>query len=423
VVVREDVPGQKRLAAYVVAREAGARLDLPALRANLLSRLPEYMVPKTYVALDALPLTPNGKLDRRALPAPAGGLASAYEAPTTPEELLLCELVAELLGMERVGLADHFFQLGGDSLLASRLAARVRAQLGRELPIRMLFERPVLGELAQNIGLVSGGDAAFGLLLPIRRTGSRPPLFCLHPGTGLCWLYSNLLDATDPEQPLYGIQARGLNAERPLPETLAQVVSESLEEIRSVQPTGPYRLAGWSFGGMVAHFAATRLQAHGEKVEHLVLFDSYPPESVGEEQRLRGATPDGTWREIALATGLSLASETDGREFDAASVQRLAREQSNLLGHFSIDELERLAAVMANNSRLAASASFERFEGDIRIFMATRQTLDLDRSRVTPDLWHPYCTGTVHTAEVEEEHHRMLSPSAVRQMRGVLSRL
>src|SRR5690606_14054004 len=159
VVARDDDPGEVRLAAYVVAR-AGACLDAQALRTHLQGRLPDYMVPSAYVALPALPLSANGKLDRKALPAPqAPGLSAGYVAPSSPEQIVLCELVAELLGLERVGPADHFFHLGGHSLLATRLAAQVRARLGRELPIRSVFEHPVIAELARALAALEPAAA------------------------------------------------------------------------------------------------------------------------------------------------------------------------------------------------------------------------------------------------------------------------
>jgi amino acid adenylation domain-containing protein len=151
VVGREVAAGELRLVAYVVP-EAEQKLDLKVVRRDLALELPEYMVPGAFVVLERLPLTANGKLDKKALPEAEGtGLEAGYVAPETAEGVLLCELVAELLGVERVGLGDNFFLLGGHSLLATRLAAQVRSRLGRELPIRTIFEKPVLGDLAEAL--------------------------------------------------------------------------------------------------------------------------------------------------------------------------------------------------------------------------------------------------------------------------------
>ena len=145
-------PQQKRQWQPMQLTQIARRLDPAAVRDWLRNRLPEYMVPGAFVVLDALPLTANGKLDRKALPAPEGsGLAAGYVAASTPEEILLCDLVAELLGLARVGLADNFFYLGGHSLLATRLAAQIRSRLGRELPIRIIFDSPMLGDLARTL--------------------------------------------------------------------------------------------------------------------------------------------------------------------------------------------------------------------------------------------------------------------------------
>ncbi|MGH3828855.1 MAG: amino acid adenylation domain-containing protein [Pseudonocardiaceae bacterium] len=140
VVTRQDRPDEKWLVAYVVA--AGVGCDKDMVREFLRQRLPEYLVPAAVVMLDTLPLTPNGKVDRAALPAPEFESASAGRAPSTPQEQVLCELFAGVLGLARVGVDDDFFDLGGHSLLATRLIARVRATLGAELELRALFETP-----------------------------------------------------------------------------------------------------------------------------------------------------------------------------------------------------------------------------------------------------------------------------------------
>ena len=155
VVAREEAPGDKRLVAYyTTSLDDGSEANIPSaeqLSAYLSASLPEYMVPAAFVALEAWPLTPNGKLDRRALPAPAMVSTAAWRAPRTPQEEILCSLFAEVLGVEKVGLDDHFFDLGGHSLMATRLVSRIRTTLGVELAIRTLFESPTVGELGLRL--------------------------------------------------------------------------------------------------------------------------------------------------------------------------------------------------------------------------------------------------------------------------------
>ena len=142
--------GGQRLIGYVVAA-AGAVLDTAGLRAALSRQLPDYMVPSALVVLERLPLTPNGKLDRRALPEPELGASHSHRAPRTPQEAILCSLFAEVLGVERVGVDDNFFERGGHSLLATRLISRIRATLNVEVAIRSLFEAPSVEALSARL--------------------------------------------------------------------------------------------------------------------------------------------------------------------------------------------------------------------------------------------------------------------------------
>jgi amino acid adenylation domain-containing protein len=168
VLAREDVPGDKRLVAYVVPTG-----ELPDLRDFLRQTLPDYMIPAAFVELEALPVTPNGKLDRKALPAPQWeGAADEGAAPRTPTEQSLARLWREILGVEHVGVHDSFFDLGGHSLLATQLVAHIRQTFRVELPLRAVFQAPALGELAAAVDVTA--SAAEEVIHPIPREGDLP---------------------------------------------------------------------------------------------------------------------------------------------------------------------------------------------------------------------------------------------------------
>jgi amino acid adenylation domain-containing protein len=197
--VREDAPGDRRLVAYVAADQAAVG-GAAGLRARLEAELPEHMVPGVFVLLEALPLNPNGKLDRRALPAPAHAADDAYAAPRTPAEEVLAGIWAEVLGVERVGVAESFFELGGHSLLATRVVSRVREAFGVELPLRALFEAPTVAGLARRVEALGGGASA--VLPPVVAVERRGPLPLSFAQERL-WF----LNRVDPDSPFYNVPA------------------------------------------------------------------------------------------------------------------------------------------------------------------------------------------------------------------------
>ncbi|HVG10073.1 MAG TPA: amino acid adenylation domain-containing protein, partial [Thermoanaerobaculia bacterium] len=205
VIVREDTPGVRHLVAYVVGE-----LEPRSFREQLRERLPEYMVPDLFVALDSLPLTANGKVDRKVLPAPdQQPFSESYQAPRTPVEEVLAAIWGEVLGLERVGTADRFFDLGGHSLLATQVLSRVRQAFGVELPLRDLFEAPALSDLAARVekALRTGTGSAAPPLVPISREGELPLSFAQQ----RLWF----LDQLDPDNSIYNIQV-ALRIEGPL---------------------------------------------------------------------------------------------------------------------------------------------------------------------------------------------------------------
>src|SRR5262249_20652432 len=226
------------------ARSAGdARLGRK-LREDLREKLPEYLVPGAIIMMTSWPLSPNGKIDRRALPSPQRHREELYRAPRTPQEEMLCEIFAEVLGLERAGIDENFFELGGHSLMATRLVSRVRARLGVELPIRMLFESPTIAELVPRLRLADNADSTLNRALPLRSGGNLPPLFCLPPGSGHSWVYTGLLDKLSADRPIYGLQSSGLAAGETFPSSIEEIVDGYTTLIRKIQPTGPYHLLG-----------------------------------------------------------------------------------------------------------------------------------------------------------------------------------
>ena len=272
VIVREDIPGDKRLAAYIVAKEEVASSQL---RRFLKSKLPNYMVPSAFVFLDAIPLTPNGKCDRRALPIPDVSTQEAERiAPRTTTELQLVQIWSEVLNVPSVGVRDNFFDLGGHSLLAVRLMARIEQQLGTPLPLATLFTEPTIEGQASLLSAVPN-TKNFSPLVPIKPTGSKPPFFCIHPGGGNVLCYAALARQLDAEQPFYGLQSVGLNGEQEPLTRIEDMAATYIKAIQTVQPQGPYKIGGWCMGGIVAFEMARQLQSSGHEIALLAPIQSF----------------------------------------------------------------------------------------------------------------------------------------------------
>jgi len=282
VIVREDIPGDKRLAAYIVAQKEVASSDL---RGFLKSKLPNYMMPSAFVFLDAIPLTTNGKIDRRALPTPDVSTQESEKiAPRTTTELQLVQIWSEVLNIPRVGVRDNFFDLGGHSLLAVRLMARIEQQLGTLLPLATLFTEPTI-EGQASLLKAARNTQIFSPLVPIKPTGSLPPFFCIHPGGGNVLCYAALARQLDVEQPFYGLQSIGLNGQQDPLTRISDMAATYIKAIQTVQPQGPYQIGGWCLGGIVAFEIARQLQSSGHKIALLALIQSFLEPSEYDEAR------------------------------------------------------------------------------------------------------------------------------------------
>ena len=272
--VREDAAGERRLVAWV-APDPGNPQAAEELRSFLRRTLPEAMVPSAVVFLDAMPLTPNGKVDRRALPEPglAEGRGLRAAPPRDELELELAAVWEEVLGCP-VGIDEGFFALGGHSLLAIRLLGRIEQRFGQRLPLSGLLEHPTVAQLARL--LRRSGPLVRSPLVPIQPRGVRPPFLCVHPVGGNVLCYVELARHLGPDQPFYGIQAP--DPRMSPPKDITDLAASYVEAVKEVQPAGPYRLGGWSLGGVVAFEMARQLAAAGEEVALLAMLDVAAPE-------------------------------------------------------------------------------------------------------------------------------------------------
>ncbi|HEY0737260.1 MAG TPA: amino acid adenylation domain-containing protein, partial [Herpetosiphonaceae bacterium] len=275
VVARKDDRGDTRLVGYVVA-EGDQRALLRTLRGIVRQHLPESMVPSAFVLLERLPLTPNGKVDRAALPAPAtwSDAQQSYIAPRDSVELKLVQIWEEALKVEPIGVLDNFFDLGGHSLLAIQLMSQIERAFGQQISLTTLFQEPTIEQLA---GLLRQDPASrqWSPLVPLQPRGSQPPLFIAHPAGGTVFCYMPLAHELGTDQPVYGLQIRGLEAGQELHQTIEAMAAEYVTAIKTAQPHGPYRLAGWSMGGLVAFEIAQQLQRQGAEVEFLGIIDTH----------------------------------------------------------------------------------------------------------------------------------------------------
>jgi thioesterase domain-containing protein/aryl carrier-like protein len=419
VIAREDAPGRRQLVGYVVpAPGTGDDADAgngKELREYLTGRLPEYMVPAAIVMLDALPVTVNGKLDTAALPAPQFTGTPGGRGPVTHTEQILCRLFAEVLDRGYVGADDNFFDLGGDSIMSMQLVARARAALGTEVGIQVLFNAPTPAGIARALGMDAVANDAFGILLPIRRRGDQRPLFCVHPASGISWAYAGLARELPDEHPVYGLQARRLTEPDKLPESIEEMATDYLQRIREVQPVGPYRLLGYSLGGLVAYAMATQLQSRGEEVSLLVLLDSYPAEKA---RPLPSPTRSEILKTMAEAAGYDVSQLPAG--LPAGQAAEFLAHGNGLAGLLSAERLSAAADFAVNGYRLAENYIPAPFHGDLHFF---RAALPRTAGRREPEAWAPYVSGRTKTYDVDSDHRDMMGAEHIPGMGQTISAL
>lgn len=296
VMARELGSGETGLVAYVVLDRAH-KPAIEDIRRFVEAKLPDYMVPAAFVVLEAMPLNPNQKVDRRALPMPTAENLAGFKIVIPPRnewERQLTEIWESLLGIAPIGIQNNFFELGGTSLLAVQMLTQIEKLWGKNLPITTLLQAPTVEDLVKVIRSAKAQQGT-GDLVPLRSTGSKPPVFCIY---GIL-LYQDLVNQLDPDRPVYGVYLQeevdllktgNIDLYNSIFTSVPTIAARYLQAIRTLQPHGPYHLAGESFGGVVAFEMAQQLQAEGEEVALVALFDSLAPNSFARmplTQRLK----------------------------------------------------------------------------------------------------------------------------------------
>ncbi|WP_420891201.1 amino acid adenylation domain-containing protein [Mycobacterium riyadhense] len=400
VIVREDRRGDKRLVGYVTGS-----VQASSIRAALADRLPQHMVPAAVVALDELPLTLNGKLDTRALPTPEYGDADRYRAPSNPVEETLADIYAQVLGLDRVGVDDSFFDLGGDSLLAMRVIAAINTALDADLPVRAMFEAPTVAGLGQR--LASAGDSVEIVPVEVFQRGDAIPLFCLPPGGGLAWQFRNLACYVDC--PIIGFQ---------LPPdgdswlgSVREIAADYADKIQELHPDGPYHLIGWSFGGIVAHHLAIELQRRGCVVRRLLALDPRLNHDAADALESVDSDPipeSDIVRRFLEMNGVDIGEQSEPLTYQQAAELFGQREAVD----FPLPPKRIMDTLITNlniSIRIQAQHVPDVFEGDMIIFSGRGG----DAAALRP-IWQPFVAGNITEHFVECGHDEMLNPESLK---------
>ncbi len=432
--------GNTRLIAYVVA-EPGATLSAWQLRRDVATRVPTTMVPAAYVPMESLPRTVRYKIDRDALPPPPPPVSTRpYRAPEG-NDADLAAIFAEVLGVERVGLDDDFFEMGGDSLGAVELLAGIAERFSVDLPASTLLEAPTVAQLAMRLSHRRPRDAS--PVVPLRTDAPGTPLF-LVTGAGSPAISIRALSEAIPDRSVYAIQARGLE-ERAVPDhTVEAAARRNILAMRKVQPRGPYLLGGYSYGGFVAFEMACRLREAGEEVAQLVILDTTGPINTfpmatrmkARAEQFRASAPTSRLRRAAVVA--AKAGRFGAKSLYAHAERRLSLSSAGIFPRKGYEQYELFL-------RLNARMSYEyrptrTFEGPLLVVRGRMSDgrppnapvpLELDgieHSDLLPDSprdrydlgWSKLVTGPVTVVDVPADHLGLLRAPAVEKVGQVI---
>jgi thioesterase domain-containing protein/acyl carrier protein len=430
VIAREDTPGIPRLVAYVVLESGqtgiAEKSTLDTWDKALLEVLPEYMMPDDYVLMDIIPSTPNGKIDRKAMPKPDYShinRSGEYVAPRTSNEKLVADIWEELMGLNEISIFDNFFQLGGRSLVAVKIMARLEQETGKRLPLATLFEYSTVEKLAARLE-IDAEAITWESLVPIKPKGSKMPLYIVH-GAGLNVLLFNALAMNmDEEQPVYGLQAKGLNGiDEPL-DVMEEIAANYVDEIINHDPVGPYAVAGYSLGGLIAYEMAKQMLAMGKDVKMLAMFDTYADQTQIYDSWLKKKLTNGWFfvKQLAFTPVLLVQDPKRTIEYKSREVGRRIQKIYKNIFPDKVKKKEGFSAYTddIHEKSLAAQRNYLLTPVNIAIelFRAKKHTFYMDDFKFLG--WKPFALKGVNVHDIPGEHNTIFAPPNDKQFAKVL---
>lgn len=427
VIASEYIPGEQRLIAYIVPHQQ-QKPAITDLQVFLSQKLPDYLIPSEFVFLESLPLTANQQINRCALPEPdfvKQNSEASFVAPRNEIEIQLTKIWEKLLGVEPISINDNFFALGGNSLLAVRLFTEIEHICGQNFPLSTLLQKQTIAELATIICQEESTQEWQHLVIIKPGIPSKPPLFCINAVWGNILFYRPLASHLSPEQPIYGLQSKGLDGKQPPLTSIPEMASSYIQEMQMIQPQGPYFLGGFSWGGTLALEIAQQLQAQGEEVKLLAIFDTGAPavaKSHGE------VTTDTTFQ-MFWKKSLANLSNLKNLEFKG----RLNYLQEKIYWHLTAGKASSLYRlylryikrslteayifdVVATNYQAYLGYVAKEYPGKIVLFRAVNKAVDWEKDaelrwgQIAIDGVDIYkVPGTTHTTLMDEPYVKLLA--------------
>lgn len=416
VAVLREAEGIPRLVAYVVPIVADEHPSAVELREHLADKLPEYMIPSAFVVMNELPLTPNYKIDRKALPMPEeyhNATLTGYVAPRDQLEREIAEIWQSILHVTQVGIHDSFFELGGDSLSALVAVNEMKAKTGYPIPVALLFQHQTVEALCEVLrGEVRPPSS---IVVPMQAGDEdRPPLFLVHTQAGGVMEYGHLVALLDRRETIYGIQAIGFDTDEQPLDSISAMADLYVEEIRKVRPHGPYRLAGWSFAGLIVFEMAKRLEEAGETVDLAAIFDTQP--FGGPEQPVLTYSLEEALRFFAIFIGMEDLGFLDEGASVADRLERIlafGKQNGNFPEGLTLEALDKRLELFVHNGNVLGRYRWEHnVKSDLQLFLVSELS-KTGHTFVDPKGWEERTQGSVQVYQVAGDHNEMCQPPHV----------